>query len=103
MKPRVEVLYYPDCPSHEAALERLTEALAEAGWPPEVAVSRVETQAQAEALGFIGSPTIRVDGRDIDPVPDDALPMLTCRAYTLEDGRISPLPSKAMILRALGP
>src|SRR5918994_151928 len=43
---------------------------------------------------------VRVDGQDIDP-PGDASYALTCRAYRLEDDRISPLPSKDMIRRAL--
>lgn len=66
----------------------------------EVEVFKVETEDQARELRFVGSPTIRVDGQDIDP-PIDSRYILTCRAYRLEDGRISPLPSKDMIRHAL--
>jgi hypothetical protein len=97
---RVSFLYYEECPSHELALERLREVMAEEGIPGEVEVIKVETEEQARELRFVGSPTIRVDGRDIDP-PRDSLYALTCRAYHLEDDRISPLPSKDMIRRAL--
>jgi hypothetical protein len=97
---RVSFLYYEECPSHDLALERLREVMAEEGISREVEVFKVETEDQARELRFVGSPTIRVDGQDIDP-PIDSRYALTCRAYRLEDDRISPLPSKDMIRRAL--
>jgi hypothetical protein len=97
---RVSFLYYEDCPSHDLALERLGEVMAEESTPGEVEVIKVETEEQARELRFVGSPTIRVDGHDIDP-PRVFTYALTCRAYRLEDDRISPLPSKDMIRRAL--
>ena len=97
---RVRFLYYEECPSHEQALERLREVMAEEGISREVEVHKVETEDQARESRFVGSPTIRVEGRDIDP-PGDPRYGLTCRAYRLEDGRISPLPSRDMIRRAL--
>jgi hypothetical protein len=98
---RVSFLYYEECPSHDVALERLREVMAEEGISKEVEIFKVETEDQARELRFVGSPTIRVDGQDIDP-PIDSRYGLTCRAYRLEDDRISPLPSKDMIRRALG-
>jgi hypothetical protein len=97
---RVSFLYYEDCPSHELALERLGEVMAEESILGEVEVIKVETEEQARELRFVGSPTIRIDGQDIHP-PRDSTYALTCRTYRLEDGRISPLPSKDMIRRAL--
>ncbi|MGF1525183.1 MAG: hypothetical protein ACFCBW_00060 [Candidatus Competibacterales bacterium] len=102
MATRVELYYYPDCPSHEGALARLQAVLDEAGLALPVAVIRVETLAEAQRHGFAGSPTVRIDGLDIDPASVGDAPQLTCRAYRLEDGRISPLPSETMIRRALG-
>jgi hypothetical protein len=67
----------------------------------DIEVIRVESEAQAQRLQFIGSPTIRVNGRDIDPPSPEARYGLTCRAYNLETGRISPLPSPDMIRRSL--
>ena len=97
---RVSFLYYEDCPSHNLALERLREVMAEEDTPGEVKVVKVETEEQARELRFVGSPTIRVDGQDID-LPTESRYALTCRVYRLEDGRISPLPAKDMIRRAL--
>lgn len=68
----------------------------------EVSVREVKTEDEARELGFIGSPTIRIDGEDIDPEGLEAeTPGLSCRIYRLEDGRISPLPSADMIYRAI--
>lgn len=97
---RVSFLYYEDCPSYDLALERLREVMDEEGIPGEVKVVKVETEEQARELRFVGSPTIRVDGQDID-LPTESRYALTCRVYRLEDGRISPLPAKDMIRRAL--
>jgi hypothetical protein len=74
--------------------------MAEEDTPGEVEVVKVETEEQARELRFVGSPTIRVDGQDID-LPTESRYALTCRVYRLEDGRISPLPAKDMIRRAL--
>ncbi len=98
---RVSFLYYEECPSHDLALERLREVMAEEGVPDNVEIFKVESEDHAQQLRFVGSPTIRVDGQDIDS-PGGPQYALTCRAYHLEDGRISPLPSKEMIRHALG-
>ena len=98
---KITFLYYEDCPSHDVALDRLRQVMAEEDVRAEIEVIKVETDEQAQRLRFIGSPTMRVDGQDIDPPPPDTYYALTCRAYRLNDGRISPLPSPDMIRRAL--
>lgn len=97
----IQFLYYEDCPSHEDGLARLREIMAEVGVGAPVEIIKVETEEQAQALRFIGSPTIRIDGADIDPPPPDMPFNLTCRVYQHEDGRYSPLPSHHMIRKAL--
>jgi len=61
----------------------------------------VLTQDEAEELAFPGSPTIRVDGRDVDPAGAASRPALTCRIYHLPDGRVSPVPSREQLEEAL--
>jgi hypothetical protein len=97
----VTFLFYEDCPSRELALERLREVLNEKGIDAEIEVVKVESEEQAQERQFVGSPTIHLNGRDIDPPPPDSFYTLTCRAYRLEDGRISPLPSQGMVRRAI--
>lgn len=97
---RIELLYYPECPSHERALELIHEALASEGVSAEVEVIRIDTQEQAETHRFIGSPTIRINGRELQPQPH--LPYrLTCRTFQHEDGRLSPVPSLSMLREAI--
>lgn len=97
---RIEFLYWDECPSHDQALARLREVLAEEGIREKVHLVRVDTDEQARALAFPGSPTIRIDGADI--VPPSELPLgLACRVYFTDDGRVIPLPTNAIIRRAL--
>lgn len=97
---RVQLLYYLECPSHERALELIQQALAEEGRHAEIEIIRIDTQEQAQAHQFIGSPTIRINGIEIQPQPD--LPYrLTCRTFIHEDGRLSPLPSLTMLKEAI--
>jgi hypothetical protein len=66
--------------------------LSEAGLDPEaIEVRQVETDEQAREEGFVGSPTIRVDGRDVEQSSGEPAG-LTCRLYRLRDGRFSPTP-----------
>ncbi|MCD6725918.1 MAG: DUF2703 domain-containing protein [Solirubrobacteraceae bacterium] len=86
----VELLYWRGCPSYPAALAELREAMAEVGVDPG-SLEQIEVHDEREAAQerFPGSPTIRVDGRDI---ADAGEPALSCRIYRRRDGRISPLP-----------
>jgi hypothetical protein len=98
----VELLYWEGCPSHDQALADLRELLGELGHG-DLAVHkrRIETDAEALSEGFIGSPTIRVNGVDAFP-PGDAEPAaLTCRVYRLRDGRYSPTPDRDDLRDAL--
>lgn len=63
-------------------------------------VIEVPTDDDAERLEFPGSPTIRVDGVDIQDPGDNPIG-LTCRVYRRRDGRVSPLPDPADIAEAL--
>ena len=98
---QISFQYFEDCPSHEKALERLERVLKDEGVQVEIEVVKVETIEQAKKLHFPGSPTILVDGRDIDESTYSHTGALACRGYRMEDGRISPLPSEEMIRRAV--
>jgi hypothetical protein len=98
---RVELLFWAGCPSYPRALADLREALAAAGLDPDgVTVREVETDADATRERFAGSPTIRIDGVDVQPL-DDEPTGLTCRVYRRRDGRISPTPDPADLRDAL--
>jgi hypothetical protein len=63
-------------------------------------VREVGTDEAAEREEFVGSPTIRVDGADVQPPRGDPIG-LTCRVYRLRDGRISPVPDPGEVREAL--
>jgi hypothetical protein len=80
----------------------LREALADAGLDPDsVEVREIDTEASAQREGFVGSPTIRIDGTDLLPAPEGERPGLTCRIYFRRDGSVSPLPDPADLREAL--
>ena len=98
---RIELLYWEGCPSHDEARALVEGVLAESGVDVEVELREIVTQEQADAERFPGSPTIRIDGRDVDPDGAGGLPMLGCRIYRRADGRVSPVPERAQIAEAL--
>lgn len=99
---RIDFLYFADCPSHEEGLARLRAVLGEAGAEADVTITEVASDEDAEHLRFLGSPTIRIEGIDIDPTADERHDYsLTCRAYTRADGRITPLPPRELIQEAI--
>ena len=97
----VEFLYWEGCPSHDEARELLEDVLRERGLDAQVQIRHVATREEAVELRFPGSPTIRIDGRDVDPVGADVAPALNCRIYHLPDGRVSPIPSREQLEEAL--
>ena len=99
--PRVEFLWWRGCPSWERALADLREAVAEIGLDPEaIELKEIESEADAAREGFVGSPTIRVDGLDVQPAPGEPVG-LNCRVYRRRDGRVSPLPDPLDVRAAI--
>jgi hypothetical protein len=98
--PRIELLWWRECPSWNRALVELREEMRVLGLDPDsVEVREIAAEEDAERERFVGSPTIRIDGRDIQPTDEPA--GLTCRVYRLRDGRISPLPDRTEVRAAL--
>jgi hypothetical protein len=98
---KIEFLYWEDCPSHPDALARLRAILREEGVVDPVEIVRIDSQADAERHRFPGSPTIRLNGVDLQPEGVQGTAMLTCRTYRTETGRLSPLPTATMIRQAV--
>ena len=98
----VELLWWEGCPSTERALEAVREALSELGLSGvEVHTREIETDDDAQAAGFVGSPTILIEGEDLVPAADEEPIGLSCRVYRRRDGRISPIPDPDDLREAL--
>jgi proline dehydrogenase len=85
---RVELLATPDCPHVERAEEIARAALADNGRTPLIERVYVSDIDNAAGLGFHGSPTLRIDGRDVAPLPADLPINLGCRLYPQPDGSL---------------
>ncbi len=97
----VELLFWEGCPSHPKALADLRAAMADIALDPGTVVLReVRTQEEAARERFVGSPTIRIDGLDIQPPGVEPFG-LTCRIYHRRDGRVSPTPDPADVREGL--
>ena len=97
----VELLYFDGCPSYEALLPRLRGLLEEAGCGDALTLKRVESESEAMEERFLGSPTLRVGGEDIDPGAADRTDFgLKCRLYRTEAG-LEHLPPDDWITTAL--
>lgn len=86
-RPLVEILYFDGCPNHEAARELVDRVSRELGLQPELRLVNVPDEQEARRLRFLGSPTVRVAGRDVDPQAaerDDYV--LSCRVYRTDTG-----------------
>ena len=98
---KIEVLYFEGCPNHIPAMEIMREILKSLGREDEIHEVEVNTQAEAEAIGFVGSPSVRVNGTDIEPWARTANTFgLSCRTY-LNGSSYSGVPSRELLRRAL--
>lgn len=98
---KVEVLYFQGCPNHAPATELIREALRKEGKRADVLEVEVHTPEQAQSLGFLGSPSIRINGVDVEPEARLAKTFgFGCRTYFNENGR-SGTPSETMVRRAI--
>ena len=98
---RVELLWWEGCPSYPETRADLERLLREEGMEAEVEMVEVETDEQARAERFPGSPTIRIDGEDAIESAEGEPYSLTCRVFKLRDGRISPTPDPEDLRDAL--
>ena len=86
-RPLVEILSFAGCPNHHGALELVERVSGEVGLDPEIRVLDVPDQEAAERLRSLGSPTIRVGGRDVDPRAEERSDYaLSCRVFRTETG-----------------
>ncbi|MFZ0635780.1 MAG: hypothetical protein WA755_15085 [Candidatus Acidiferrales bacterium] len=97
---KVEVLYVEECPSRAAAVKLVKHILAAEGVTEEIHEVLVRDEGMAGELRFFGSPTIRIDGRDVTAESQEASSFaLSCRLYT-GSKRIG-LPPEEIIHRAV--
>ncbi|HWX52167.1 MAG TPA: hypothetical protein VNY34_02670 [Solirubrobacteraceae bacterium] len=98
---RIELLYFDGCPGHAELRDRLPRLLERAGVDARIEEHRIDSGDSARRERFLGSPTLRVDGHDIDPTADSRHDYgLRCRLYPSEDG-LQRTPPDAWVTEAL--
>ena len=82
---KIEVLYVPGCPKFDPAGERLQAVLESQSLQAEIRSVPITSEAQSKTLLFPGSPTIRIDGEDVEQ-HGTVVPSLACRLYANRNG-----------------
>ena len=96
----VELLFFDDCPSWKIALKNIKEALSQLEISINVSLIHINSYSDAQKHAFPGSPTIRVNGKDIFPVNHTNY-ALGCRMYQTKEG-YKGYPTAAMIIKNIG-
>ena len=97
----VELLYFDGCPHYEAMLLRLQELLRGVDAGEWLHLRRIPDETAARRERFLGSPTIRVDGHDVEPGASERSDFgLICRLYSTANG-LRPTPPDEWVLEAL--
>ncbi|MBA3488168.1 MAG: hypothetical protein H0T78_01250 [Longispora sp.] len=97
----IEVFYFEGCPHHEALVAHLRQLLNEVAVTESIQLRRIDSDVQARAQRFLGSPTVRIDGRDVEPGAETRTSYgLQCRLYLTGDG-VRGTPPDEQILTAL--
>ena len=100
-RPVIELLYVQDCPHYQGTLALVERVRAELGIDTELRTTLILDEAAAEQARFPGSPTVRVDGRDVEPGSEPATEyVIGCRLYRLEH-RFAGQPEEHWVREAL--
>jgi glutaredoxin len=93
----IEILIFDGCPNSEAAENLVRETVGELGIDAEIKVINVIDNEDAVAKRFLGSPSIRINGRDLE-IEEDRLTQysMKCRIYRHGESQ-SGVPSKELL------
>ena len=95
----ITILYFASCPNHEQTLKLVKQVLAEKHLTAQIQVIEVK-EDEIYKYHFLGSPTVQINGKDIEPARRDAKPVFSCRFYQTKDG-LSGVPPKELISAAI--
>lgn len=98
---KVDLLYVDGCPCWEPLLRSVRELLRGANIDANVEPHLIQSDEEARRQRFLGSPTLRIDGRDVEPGADTREDHgIKCRMYRTPVG-IECQPARAWIVAAL--
>jgi len=97
---QISFLYFEECPNSDSALKLLKEVLSEKNIKDDIDIIKIESEEDAYRYKFLGSPSIYINGKDIEKERRNDEPLYGCRVYKTIDG-YSGIPSREMILYAI--
>ncbi len=95
---KIEFLYFEGCPSYKQALAYLKEIIDEEKLDTNIELVLVESPEDAQKVGFQGSPSLKINGRDMEGKEGGI--SFTCRIYNI-DGVLTGIPSKEYIRKKI--
>ncbi|MGF7398962.1 hypothetical protein EDC21_1044 [Thermohydrogenium kirishiense] len=97
---QISFLYFEGCPNSDSAIKLLKEVLSEKNIKDDIDIIKIESEEDAYRYKFLGSPSIHINGEDIEKERRNDEPLYGCRVYKTIDGH-SGIPSREMILYAI--
>lgn len=98
---KIELLYFESCPSYQTALKYLEEIIKEQKLGIQVEMVKIESDEEVQKNRFLGSPSVKVNGRDIEPSARERGDFTMCCRLYFEAGKMTGWPSKELIRHAL--
>jgi len=96
----IRVLTFAGCPNCDQTIRLVQEVAGELGLGTAVRHLQVRNESEAVENHFHGSPSVQIDGKDIEPDRRGDAPSFSCRLY-MHEGRRSGVPPKEMIVEAI--
>lgn len=97
---KVQLYWIDKCPSYRRTKDLLAQVLHEQGIEAPIEMIQVRDEAEARLQKFPGSPTIRINGRDLFESSESSHFGIQCRVYRTPAG-LRGVPTKEMIRSAL--
>lgn len=92
---KIEILYFDGCPNHTRALDQLREVLRQEGISADISEVNVPDNTAAQAARFLGSPSIQIDGLDVEPAARSLKEFgMMCRTYVEQGKRVGVPPAE---------
>ena len=96
----IRVLTFEGCPSCEATRRLVEDTVNELHLQADIDLVQVDGEDEAQREGFLGSPTIQIDGKDIEVSRRGGKATFACRLYRTPDG-VSGVPPKSLLVAAM--
>ena len=98
---KIELLVFDGCPNSEPTEKLIRETVSELGGDVKIEVVTVLDNYDAVAKRFLGSPSVRVNGKDLEIEENETTQYsMRCRLYRTEDGQTG-APSKELLMKSI--